>query len=106
MAGEATTKAGLYVVAGELRNRSAEPVQHVVLRYELLDEEGRVRFRADGYNHLAEGLLPIEGDPDPAATLATVKALEAGAADSFRMLIPSGDLPEFSDYRISVVDAR
>jgi hypothetical protein len=106
LAGEATTKAGLYVVAGELRNRSAEPVQHVVLRYELLDEEGRVRFRADGYNHLAEGLLPIEGDPDPAATLATVKAVEAGAADSFRMLIPSGDLPEFSDYRISVVDAR
>ena len=50
--------------------------------------------------------MPIEGDPDPAATLATVKALEAGAADSFRMLIPSGDLPEFSDYRISVVDAR
>ncbi|MBC8293908.1 MAG: DUF3179 domain-containing protein [Proteobacteria bacterium] len=106
MAGEATAEAGLYVIAGQLRNRSDDPIHHVVLRYELLDKQGRVRYRTDGYNRSAEGMLPIEGDPDPEGTLASVKPVAGGATDSFRMLVPAGDLPGFSDYRISVVAVR
>ena len=51
-------------------------------------------------------MLPIEGDPDPEATLASVKALEGGATDSYRMLFPASDLPAFSNYRVTIVDAR
>lgn len=86
---------GLVVISGTIRNVAATPVDHVVLRYELLDGRGRVVFRDEGFNRSAEDLA------GPKLT-SPVVPLAAGATDAFRMILLEDELPDFKNARVSV----
>lgn len=90
---------GVFVISGTLKNDAAAPVHHVVLRYELLDEAGRVVYRDEGFNRAAETLAETEqaaSKPPPVIPLAP------GATDSYRMLFLNAELPDFHHTRVTV----
>lgn len=87
----------LFVITGSVRNASAVPVHHVVLRVELVDETGKVVYRDESYNRSAEALADEKLD-DPAR----VAPIAPGATDTFRMILMSDELPVFKDSRVTV----
>ncbi|HYC55437.1 MAG TPA: hypothetical protein VEL28_10945 [Candidatus Binatia bacterium] len=93
----------VFVVRGELINRSGRPVHHVLLRYELLDGAGAVVHDLEGYNRLAEAMRPDEsGKVDEAA----VRAIPPRGSDTFRMVFFSEEIPRFASHRVRVVEVH
>ncbi|MEO5739522.1 MAG: FxLYD domain-containing protein [Vicinamibacterales bacterium] len=91
----------VFVMRGELRNRSTEPVGYVVLRYELLDEKGKVLQDMEGYNQSAEGMRPDEeGNIHPEK----VKPIPAGGVDTYRMVFFHDEVPKFAKHRVRVTE--
>ncbi|HYC56397.1 MAG TPA: hypothetical protein VEL28_15800 [Candidatus Binatia bacterium] len=88
---------GLFVITGSLTNTAAAAIHHVLLRFELVDELGRIVYREDGYNRAAESMAApgddLAGDVEP---------LAPGAHDSFRMILVSAELPRFETARVQV----
>jgi hypothetical protein len=94
------TPARLYVIRGNLENISTSSIDHVELRFDLLDPDGTVVYRETGFNRSAESLRrPVDGDPP-------IEPIPAGATDSFRMLLFGDELPEFADIRVEVVQVE
>lgn len=94
----------VFVVRGSLRNRSGEPIHHIVLRYELLDAGGNVVLVQEGYNRSAE--LIDDGRPvDPGAE-SDVRPIGPGARDTFRMVFFGDEVPAFESQRVSVVSVH
>jgi hypothetical protein len=101
--------AEFYNVVGRLRNQSGRPVAWVKLRVEALDASGKVVASTETYNESAESLtVEVEGLPaDAAARLkaAAVKPLADGSEERFRASFLKEETPEFTDYRVVVVEA-
>ncbi len=89
----------LYVIAGRLENRGSRDLDHVVLRYELLDSDGKVVWFEEGNNRAAETLV------DGRAVPQGMNSLPAGAIDHFRMAFFADEIPGFERHRVSVVEA-
>ena len=85
------------MLTGIVENTSKEAVNHVVLRYELVDKSGRVVYRDEGFNRAAEALA----SPQPIVP-AEVEPIAAGASDTFRMLMLPAELPPFEKARVTV----
>ncbi len=88
------------VLTGRVTNVSEEPIDHVVLKFELLDTNGATLYFEEGYNHLAEDLL------DGPRTRGTGTPIEPGRSDAFRMLFFGEELPSFESHRVSVTTVR
>lgn len=89
---------GLYVISGTIENTAQQAVDHVVLRFELVDAKGKVVYRDEGFNRSAEALAapkPIDGGD--------VVPIAAGGSDSFRMILLSQELPDFETPRVTVM---
>ncbi len=91
----------VFVMRGELRNKSGASVHHVVLRYELLDASGKVLHDAEGYNRSAESLRP---DEEGTVRADRVVPLAPGATDSYRMVFFHDEVPRFASQRVRVVE--
>lgn len=93
----APVRPGVLVISGTVENTAREPVRYVVLRYELLDDKGRVVYREEGFNRaaevLAEARLPKE---------ALVTPIAPGASDSFRLILVADEVPAFRQARVTV----
>jgi len=94
---------GLFVVSGELVNRSDRAVHHVVLRFELCDRTGTVLYQYDGYNRSAESMLRVEVDPQDAVALSQVRPIAPGARDWYRMIFVGEDIPIFDHPTVRVL---
>jgi hypothetical protein len=93
----------VFVMRGELRNRGDKPVGYVVLRYELLDEKGKVLHDVEGYNRSAESMRPDEeGQVHPEK----VQAIPAGGVDSYRMVFFHDEVPRFASQRVRVSEVH
>lgn len=88
----------VYVVRGEVHNRSQDPIDHVVLSFELLDADARTVVRIEGFNQQAEVLLDGRGSP----TAAELKKIPPGGRDTFRMVFFAEETPPFRDHRVVV----
>ena len=96
----------LLVVSGEIRNVAPYTLDHVKLAFELLDANGRVVAREEGYNLGAEGLRRITTPvPVPAEGPASVTPVPKGGTDTFRMMFFRDETPPFHAYRIRVLEA-
>jgi hypothetical protein len=93
----------VFVMRGELRNKSGQPVHHVVLRYELLDDKGKVIHDAEGFNRSAEAMRP---DEEGAVHVDQVKPIPAGGVDSYRMVFFHDEVPHFTSQRVRVVEVH
>ncbi|HEY2776220.1 MAG TPA: FxLYD domain-containing protein [Candidatus Binatia bacterium] len=99
----AFSEGSVFVMSGELRNKSRRPVRYVVLRYELLDENGKILQDVEGYNRSAEGMRPDEeGNTHPEE----VKAIPAGGTDSYRMVFFHDEVPKFKNQRVRVTEVH
>ena len=93
----------VFVMRGELRNRGDRPVRYVVLRYELLDDKGKVLHDMEGYNRSAEAMRPDEeGKVHPE----DVKPIPAGGVDSYRMVFFHDEVPRFTSQRVRVTEVH
>ncbi len=89
----------MYAVRGKVENRKTHAVHHVVLRYELLDEDGHVVDFQEGYNRRAEHFGDGSGrDGD-------IEPLAPGDSDDFRMVFFGDEVPRFTTHRVAVVEA-
>lgn len=88
----------VYIVNGEVHNRSQDPIDHVVLSFELLDTDDRTVVRIEGFNQQAEGLLDGRGN----VTTGEFLNIPPGGRDTFRMLFFAEETPPFHDHRVSV----
>jgi len=93
----------VFVLRGELRNRGDRPVHHLVLRYELLDENGKVLHDAEGFNRLAEAMRP---DEEGKVHAEDVKPIPAGGVDSYRMVFFHDEIPKFASQRVRVSEVH
>jgi len=97
------SEGSVFVVRGELINTTPHPIHHVVLRYELLGDDGKVVHDLEGFNRLAEAMRPDEsGKVDEAA----VRAIAPRATDTFRMVFFSEEIPRFTSHRVRVVEVH
>ncbi|HYB99411.1 MAG TPA: hypothetical protein VEC57_09820 [Candidatus Limnocylindrales bacterium] len=97
------SEGSVFVIRGELINRSGSPVHHVLLRYELLGPTGEVVHDLEGYNRLAEAMRPDEsGKVDSAA----VRSIPPRGSDTFRMVFFSEEIPRFSSHRVRVIEVH
>lgn len=110
--GEEEGGAELFVIRGEVRNASpTRELRFVELRYELLDERGRVVKSEQGYNRAAESLRTIDvGEGAPAELLSRIpdvplRPIAAQGRDGFRMFFVATETPPFASYRIAVTRA-
>ena len=92
---------GVFVISGELTNKSGSPVHHVVLLYELVDGQGRVVYREEGFNRAAESLAETDQQSRTAPPPA-VAPIAPGASDGYRMLFLDRELPPFHHTRVVV----
>ena len=93
----------MFVMRGELRNKGDKPVHHVVLRYELLDDKGKVLQDVEGFNRSAEGMRPDEeGHTHPQE----VNPIPAGGVDSYRMVFFHDEVPRFTSQRVRVAEVH
>ena len=102
---------GLFVIKGTLSNQGADRVKAVRLKFELLDENGKVVHSEENFNRKAEALLDtIDDTPNshtnPEIEKPEIEPIPAGREDSFRMILVGCELPPFSDVRVSVVEVR
>jgi len=91
----------MFVMRGELRNTGKNPVRYVVLRYELLDDQGKVVKDVEGYNRNAESMRPDEEGkiyPDKVTPIA------AGGTDSYRMVFFHEEVPRFASQRVRITE--
>lgn len=91
----------MFVMRGELRNTGERPVRYVVLRYELLDDQGKVVKDVEGYNRSAESMRPDEEGkvyPDK------VTPIPAGGTDNYRMVFFHDEVPPFTSQRVRVTE--
>jgi hypothetical protein len=98
--------AKFYNVVGRLKNTSDRPLRYVKLRIEALDAQGKKVASVETYNESAE-VLAVEGLPgDVAERLKTMqpKPLAAGAEERFRGGFMADETPEFTTYRVQVVE--
>jgi hypothetical protein len=93
----------MFVMRGELRNRSDRPVHHVVLRYELLDDKGKVLHDVEGFNRSAESMRP---DEDGNVHAEQVRSIPAGGVDSYRMVFFHDEVPRFTSQRVRVSEVH
>lgn len=91
---------GVFVISGFVENASASPVHHVVLRYELLDDAGKVVYRDEGFNRSAEVLAETEASAP--STVPAIVPIAPGARDTFRMIFLNEELPRFRRTRVTV----
>lgn len=92
---------GVFVISGELTNKSKAPVHHVVLLYELVDGQGRVVYREEGFNRGAESLAETDQQAQHAPA-PSVAPIAPGASDGYRMLFLDRELPPFHHTRVVV----
>jgi hypothetical protein len=102
----AAVRSGLFVLSGRLKNDSDLPIHHVLLRFELIDTDGIVVHRYDGYNRSAEGLRFVEGDPAPEKTRAKAVPIGPHDTDSYRMIFIGDEIPSFDHPRVSIVSVE
>lgn len=93
----------MFVMRGELRNTGKRPVRYVVLRYELLDDKGKVLKDAEGYNRSAESMRPDEQGKVDAEK---VTPIVAGGTDSYRMVFFHDEVPRFATQRVRVAEVH
>ncbi len=96
-----TERGELFVISGVLRNTSAVPLRAAHLAFELVDADGRVVHRQDGYNYGAERLLDASTDPDPA-----VVPIPPGEQDRYRMILFGSELPPFERATVRAIAAE
>lgn len=97
------SEGSIFVMRGELTNKSEHALAYVVLRYELLDKDGRVLLDAEGFNRSAEALRPDqEGNSYPE----DAKPIAAGGVDSYRMVFFHDEVPKFTSQRVRVVEVH
>lgn len=91
----------LFVISGVLRNTSRVPLRAVYLSFELLDADGRIVHRQDGFNYGAESLVgaPPEAQPE-------VVPIPAGGEDRYRMILFGAELPAFERVAVRVTAAE
>ena len=89
----------MFVMRGELRNTGSRPVRYVVLRYELLDDKGKILKDAEGYNRSAESMRP---DEEGKVYAEKVAPIAAGGTDSYRMVFFHDEVPKFASQRVRV----
>lgn len=88
---------GVLVISGTVENTAREPVHYVVLRYELLDDRGRVVYREEGFNRAAEVLAEAK-----LPKAAEVAPIAPGSSDSFRLILVADEVPVFRQARVTV----
>ena len=88
---------GLFVISGTIENVTASSVHHVVLRYELVGDDGKVVYRDEGFNRSAEALAAPK-----AVDAGEVVPIASGATDTFRMIFLSDELPAFARTRVTI----
>ncbi|MFN2427544.1 MAG: FxLYD domain-containing protein [Candidatus Binatia bacterium] len=93
----------VFVMRGSLRNTSDRAVHHIVLRYELLDSDGKVLHDAEGYNRGAESMRP---DEEGRVHEEFVTPIPAGGVDSYRMVFFHDEVPRFTSQRVRVVEVH
>jgi hypothetical protein len=93
----------MFVMRGELRNNGKRPVRYVVLRYELLDEQGKVVKDVEGYNRSAESMRP---DEEGKVDVHKVTPIPAGGTDSYRMVFFHDEVPRFASQRVRVTEVH
>jgi hypothetical protein len=96
-----------FLIAGRLENISGKPLTYVKLQFELLSEDGGVLHRDYGYNRKAEALREEEYESGK-KSLAEMKIepVASGAQDEFRFFFFKEEAPEFSSYRIRLLESR
>lgn len=93
----------MFVMRGELRNTGKRPLRYVVLRYELLDDQGKVVKDIEGYNRNAESMRP---DEDGKVHPEKVTPIPAGGTDSYRMVFFHDEVPRFASQRVRVTEVH
>ena len=93
----------VFVMRGELRNKGDKPVRYVVLRYELLDDKGKVLTDAEGFNRSAESMRP---DEEGKVRAEEVKSIPAGGVDTYRMVFFHDEVPHFTSQRVRVSEVH
>jgi hypothetical protein len=93
----------VFVMRGEIRNATSHPVHHVVLRYELLDANGKVLHDVEGFNRSAESMRP---DEEGAVHAEKVTPIPAGGTDSYRMVFFHDEVPRFVSQRVRVSEVH
>lgn len=93
----------MFVMRGELRNTTDHPIHHVVLRYELLDDQGKVVHDAEGYNRSAEDM---RADEEGKVHAEKVKPIPAGGTDAWRMVFFHDEVPRFTSQRVRVTEVH
>jgi hypothetical protein len=93
----------MFVMRGELRNTGKRPVRYVVLRYELLDDQGKVVKDIEGYNRNAESMRP---DEEGKVHAEKVTPIPAGGTDSYRMVFFHDEVPRFASQRVRVTEVH
>jgi hypothetical protein len=96
------TRGGLFVVAGIVQNTSERTLHHVELRFDLLDETGRLVASEQGYNRGAEVLVEVDVPGVAKASPDLVKPIPAGGEDSYRMIFIGDEVPNFSKPRVVI----
>jgi hypothetical protein len=97
----------ILLINGRLANASDKPLIYVNLQFELLGEDNVVVFRDYGYNRKAEALREeaYESGTTPLAEMG-IEQIKTGAQDEFRFIFFKNDVPEFTAYRIRVLEVR
>jgi hypothetical protein len=95
----------LLVIRGEIRNESRTALDHVKFVFELLDPTGRTVASEFGYNRSAESLRPLDSPMPVSVEQPPVAPLAPGAIDSFRMVLLRHEIPEFTAYRVRVIES-
>jgi len=92
-----------FQVVGTVTNGSSGTLGAVLVRTELLDDDGKVVAHVDAWNARAEALGDL-GDAAARAELAklTPSPLEPGTSDRFRATFLADETPPFKSHRVRV----
>ena len=93
-----------YNVVGRLKNTSGHPLRYVKLRIDAVDARGQVVASTDAYNENAEALAVPELKAEDLLAAGRVKPLAAGGEERFRGSFLKEETPEFTDYRVTVIE--
>ena len=97
----------VFLITGQVKNLKDTPLSYVKFQYELLGQDDIVVFRDYGYNRKAEALRDEDYESGTVSFADKgIEHIKAGAHESFRFLFFENDVPEFSSYRIRVIESK
>lgn len=94
-----------YNVVGRLKNTSGHPLAYVKLRIDAVDAQGKVVASTETFNESAEGMTVLDLTPEAMEAIRRkVKPLGSDSEERFRGSFLKDETPEFTDYRVTVIE--